>query len=66
MTNFAWQKSSYSSGNPDSNCLEAATDPEGRLHFRESDDPNTTLTTTPQRWNALLQHTRRGTHNHSA
>ncbi|MDB1090223.1 DUF397 domain-containing protein [Streptomyces sp. ACA25] len=63
---LAWQKSSYSTGDPAQDCLEAAADPDGRLHFRESDDPTTTLTTTPQRWNALLQHTRRSTQTHSA
>ncbi|MFE1362544.1 DUF397 domain-containing protein [Streptomyces harbinensis] len=50
-----WQKSSYSSGNPDSNCLEVASTPSGHLRFRESEDPGTVLLTTPARWAALLR-----------
>lgn len=55
MSKLAWRKSSYSSGNPDSNCLEAMRTPEGDLRFRESDDPDTVLVTTPARWAALLR-----------
>ncbi|MFB7900320.1 DUF397 domain-containing protein [Streptomyces xiamenensis] len=50
-----WQKSSYSSGDPSSDCLEVARGPANGLHFRESDDPGTVLVTTPARWAALLR-----------
>ncbi|MGW7295819.1 DUF397 domain-containing protein [Streptomyces xiamenensis] len=55
MPHLEWQKSTYSSGNPNSDCLEAARGPEGRLYLRESDDPDTVLVTTPARWSALLR-----------
>ncbi|MGW0832264.1 DUF397 domain-containing protein [Streptomyces prunicolor] len=48
-----WQKSSYSAGGGDNNCLEIATAPT-TLHLRESDDPATLLTPTPTAMNALL------------
>ncbi|GAA1931263.1 hypothetical protein GCM10009716_43130 [Streptomyces sodiiphilus] len=54
MSNLQWQKSSFSSSDPNQTCLEAATDPSGRLYFRESEDPETVLTTTPARLAALL------------
>ncbi|MFB4196997.1 DUF397 domain-containing protein [Streptomyces carpaticus] len=50
-----WQKSSYSSGNPDSDCLEVAHGPADRVRFRESEDPGTVLLATPARWAALLR-----------
>ncbi|MCK1816585.1 DUF397 domain-containing protein [Streptomyces sp. XM4011] len=52
---WQWQKSSYSSGDPNSNCLEVAHGPAGHLRFRESEDPGTVLLTTPARWAALLR-----------
>ncbi|MFI9464734.1 DUF397 domain-containing protein [Streptomyces xiamenensis] len=55
MPHLKWQKSTYSSGNPNSDCLEAARSPEGHLYLRESDDPDTVLVTTPARWAALLR-----------
>jgi hypothetical protein len=51
-----WQKSSYSSEG--SNCLELAATPDGRLHLRESDEPDITLNTRPTRVRALLDLTR--------
>ncbi|MBW1602797.1 DUF397 domain-containing protein [Streptomyces sp. JJ66] len=54
-----WQKSSYSS--EASNCVEiAANERSAVLHLRESDDPQTILTTTPHRLAALLGAARRG------
>jgi hypothetical protein len=51
-----WQKSSYSvDGN---NCLELAATPDGRLHLRESDEPDITLSARPTRVRALLNLTR--------
>ncbi|MFB7762918.1 DUF397 domain-containing protein [Streptomyces xiamenensis] len=55
MPHLEWQKSTYSSGNPNSDCLEAAQGPEGQLYFRESDAPHVVLTTFPDRWAGLLR-----------
>jgi hypothetical protein len=59
MPDLGWQKSSYSSGNPDSNCVEVANGSDGVLYFRESDEPGAVLTSTPARLAALLRHVRR-------
>ncbi|MGP3970498.1 DUF397 domain-containing protein [Streptomyces sp. 6N223] len=50
---ISWQKSSFSAqGN---NCIElACPKPEGPVHFRESEDPEIVLTTTPDRLRSLL------------
>lgn len=48
-----WQKSSFSGGDDDTNCLEIATAPT-TLHLRESDEPATLLSPTPDALNALL------------
>ena len=48
-----WQKSSFSGGDDDTNCLEIATAPT-TLHLRESDDPATLLTPTPTALSAML------------
>lgn len=55
MSDLEWQKSSFSSGDPNADCLEVAAAPEDHLHLRESDDPATVLTTTPTRLAALLR-----------
>ncbi|GAA1911682.1 hypothetical protein GCM10009716_22050 [Streptomyces sodiiphilus] len=51
-----WQKSSFSGSDGSDNCLEAARGPAGSggLLLRESDRPETVLTTTPARLHALL------------
>ncbi|WP_371547142.1 DUF397 domain-containing protein [Streptomyces sp. NBC_00554] len=48
-----WQKSSFSGGAGDTDCLEIATSPT-TLHLRESDHPTTILTPTPTALRALL------------
>lgn len=48
-----WQKSSFSGGDPDTNCLEIAATPT-TLHLRESDTPATILSPTPTALNALF------------
>ncbi|MGW1500412.1 DUF397 domain-containing protein [Streptomyces mirabilis] len=55
MSRLNWQKSSFSGG-PESNCVYLATAPDGTIRLRESDDPGTVLTTTPDQLAALLQH----------
>ncbi|GGV55462.1 hypothetical protein GCM10010277_55890 [Streptomyces longisporoflavus] len=54
MPSLNWQKSSYSGG-PESNCLYIATAPDGTIRLRESDAPDTVLTTTPGPLAALLE-----------
>jgi uncharacterized protein DUF397 len=58
MSELKWQKSSFSTGDPNQNCLEVARSAEGLVHFRESDAPSIVLTTAPSRLAALLTHLR--------
>jgi hypothetical protein len=57
MSELTWQKSSFSSGDGSTNCVELA-----RVHraicLRESDDPPTILISAPARMAALLDHIR--------
>lgn len=48
-----WQKSSFSSGDSDEDCIEIASSPT-TLRLRESDRPTTILTPTPGALRALL------------
>ncbi|MCT9077557.1 DUF397 domain-containing protein [Streptomyces fulvoviolaceus] len=48
-----WQKSSFSGGDEDTDCLEIAASPT-TLHLRESDHPTTILTPSPTALHALL------------
>ncbi|MEU5481481.1 DUF397 domain-containing protein [Streptomyces mirabilis] len=48
-----WQKSSFSGGDADTNCLEIAATPT-TLHLRESGTPATILSPTCTALNALL------------
>ncbi|MCX4907239.1 DUF397 domain-containing protein [Streptomyces sp. NBC_00878] len=48
-----WQKSSFSGGGGDEDCLEIAATPT-TLHLRESDTPATILSPAPTALNALL------------
>jgi hypothetical protein len=59
MSDFIWQKSSFSTGDPNQNCLEVALGLEGHgVRLRESDDPATVLSSTPARLAALLRRLR--------
>lgn len=62
MSDFEWRKSSFSSGNPSSDCLEIARSSDGLLYLRESDEPGTVLVTTSSRLAGLLRHFHRGSH----
>ncbi|MCX5525327.1 DUF397 domain-containing protein [Streptomyces bobili] len=55
-----WQKSSFSGGGADEDCLEIAAAPT-TLHLRESDTPGTTLSPTPTALTALLTAVKAGT-----
>ncbi|MEU5704309.1 DUF397 domain-containing protein [Streptomyces aurantiacus] len=48
-----WQKSSFSGGGDDEDCLEISATPT-TLHLRESDTPAAILSPTPTALNALL------------
>ncbi|MFI5803594.1 DUF397 domain-containing protein [Streptomyces sp. NPDC051561] len=50
-----WQKSTFSGG-AEGNCVNVAASPHGTLHLRESDDPDTVLTTGGPQLAALLRH----------
>lgn len=54
MSELTWQKSSFSTGDPNQNCLEVARGPQGRIRLRESEDPAIVLTAPPGRLAALL------------
>ncbi|MGH1555739.1 DUF397 domain-containing protein [Streptomyces sp. L7] len=49
-----WQKSSFSGGGEGNACVELAATPT-TIHLRESDTPDTALTTTPTPLAQLLQ-----------
>jgi uncharacterized protein DUF397 len=53
MSGLAWQKSSFSGSGGNGECLELATTA-NTLLLRESDDPETVITTRPARVAALL------------
>lgn len=55
MTELVWQKSTFSEGGGDNCVYVAATrDTTKTIHLRESDTPDTTLTTTPEALAALI------------
>ncbi|MGQ4516330.1 DUF397 domain-containing protein [Streptomyces sp. DW26H14] len=63
MSNLTWQKSSYS-GNA-SNCLNVAADADdGTIKLRESDDPDTVVTTTPEKLRAFILGVKAGEFDH--
>ncbi|MPY50572.1 DUF397 domain-containing protein [Streptomyces acidicola] len=53
MHELAWQKSTYSA--EAANCLYVAAAPTGAVHLRESDEPDTILTTTPAPLHSLIR-----------
>lgn len=52
-SSLCWQKSSFSGGGEEEDCLEIAATP-ATLHLRESDHPTTILTPSPTALRALL------------
>ncbi|MET7780943.1 DUF397 domain-containing protein [Streptomyces mirabilis] len=53
MHTIHWQKSTYSGDG--SNCVYVAATPTGTVHLRESDEPETILTTTPAALKSLIR-----------
>ncbi|MFD8864989.1 DUF397 domain-containing protein [Streptomyces sp. NPDC059590] len=58
MSSHIWQKSSYS-GNA-ANCVNIATDGEGRVRIRESDAPDLILTTRPADFGVFIRAVKAG------
>ncbi|TGB05717.1 DUF397 domain-containing protein [Streptomyces sp. MZ04] len=54
LPELTWQKSTFSDG-AGANCVYVATTATGTIHLRESDTPETTLTTTPRALSALIR-----------
>lgn len=54
---LVWQKSSFSEGDDAPNCLEVAATPDA-LRLRESDEPETVITTAGHQLAALIGHLR--------
>ncbi|MFD9326660.1 DUF397 domain-containing protein [Streptomyces sp. NPDC060065] len=52
MTELNWQKSTYSE--EASSCVYLATTPAGTILLRESDEPETVLSTGPRQLDALI------------
>ncbi|SHI23648.1 DUF397 domain-containing protein [Streptomyces sp. 3214.6] len=52
MTELNWQKSTYSE--EASSCVYVATTPTGTILLRESDEPETIVTTGPHQLGALI------------
>ncbi|MFG2496636.1 DUF397 domain-containing protein [Streptomyces sp. NPDC048441] len=53
MSELLWQKSSHSQ--EASSCVYVTATQDGTIHLRESDAPDVTLTTTPDRLHALIR-----------
>ncbi|MFS8202689.1 DUF397 domain-containing protein [Streptomyces sp. CWNU-52B] len=53
MPSIHWQKSTYSGDS--SNCVYVAATPAGAVHLRESDNPDTVVTTTRPRLQDLIR-----------
>ncbi|MFB8130766.1 DUF397 domain-containing protein [Streptomyces mirabilis] len=53
MHTIHWQKSTYSGDS--SNCVYVAATPTGTVHLRESDEPETILTTAPAALKSLIR-----------
>jgi hypothetical protein len=60
MAELSWQKSSFSSGDPNTNCVELAAAPDGTLPLRESDEPAAILTASRPAIRALLSRIKAG------
>lgn len=55
MSELLWQKSSFSSGDVNTNCIEIASGP-SVLHLRESDDPGVVINPGRSAIRAFLSH----------
>jgi hypothetical protein len=62
-TTIHWQKSSFSGGGPDNDCVEVGAS-RTAVHIRESDHPDAVLTTTRPRLRAFILAVKAGTYDH--
>lgn len=56
---IAWQKSSFSGNGPGNDCIEVAVADE-TIYLRESDDPDTVISTHPARLQQLIRRLKAG------
>ncbi|MFJ4922533.1 DUF397 domain-containing protein [Streptomyces sp. NPDC088725] len=62
MPSHNWQKSSYSGTG--GNCINVASDGDGLIKLRESDQPDTIVTTTPEKLRAFILGVKAGEFDH--
>ncbi|MEO3976241.1 DUF397 domain-containing protein [Streptomyces sp. CAU 1734] len=62
MSDYSWQKSSYSG--TAANCIHIAADEDGSIKLHESDDPDTVVTTTPEKLRAFILGVKAGEFDH--
>ncbi|ADI09138.1 hypothetical protein SBI_06018 [Streptomyces bingchenggensis BCW-1] len=62
MSTLVWHKSSYCQAA--SNCLNVASDADGTIRLRESEAPDTVLTTTPARLGDFIRAAKAGEFDH--
>lgn len=62
MPTLDWQKSSYSA--EAANCVYVAAAGDGSIKIRESDDPDTVVTTTPDKLDAFIRGVKAGEFDH--
>ncbi|MEV0279054.1 DUF397 domain-containing protein [Streptomyces sp. NPDC050610] len=54
MSQLSWQKSSFSSSDGNTTCIEVSADGSGVLRLRESDNPHTVIAPSKPAMRALL------------
>jgi Domain of unknown function (DUF397). len=58
-----WQKSSFSGSGDGADCIEVAS-ADGAIHLRESDNPETIVTTSPKKLRAFILGVKAGEFDH--
>ncbi|MFJ8471995.1 DUF397 domain-containing protein [Kitasatospora sp. NPDC094011] len=66
MPELSWQKSSFSGGDAGNSCLELAIGADPIRHLRESDEPDTVITTTVTKLRSFLLGAKAGEFDHLA
>ncbi|MFE4366840.1 DUF397 domain-containing protein [Streptomyces sp. NPDC056835] len=62
MSTYYWQKSSYSG--TAGNCVNVAAADDGTIKIQESDEPDTIVTTTPEKLRAFILGVKAGEFDH--
>ncbi|MFJ9028657.1 DUF397 domain-containing protein [Streptomyces sp. NPDC102274] len=62
MSTYDWQKSSYSANA--GNCVNVAAADDGTIKIQESDEPDTVVTTTPEKLRAFILGVKAGEFDH--